>query len=118
MGLCTCTDEGFERFVASCAERAIVSRGVPLALAEMAGEATRRNLRDTEWSTSREMRRRVRAYFDETLRRMSARSSHPEVARYRRTVIAALYAHDLRQAGVSEERIGREVEEWLACSAR
>ena len=117
MGACTPIREGFEGLVASCAESAVLSRGVPMVLAEMACDATLRNLRGTEWSTPMEMRRRVRAYFDETLRAISARSSHPEVARYRRSVIAALYADDLRRAGVCEERIDREVGEWLANAA-
>ncbi len=112
----TCAREGFERFVASCADTAVQSRGVPPVLATMASDATIRNLRGTQWTTSMEMRRRVRAYFDETVRAISARSAHPEVARYRRSVIAALYADDLRRAGVGEERIEREVGEWIACS--
>ena len=114
MGALTCIPDGFELFVSSCADSAILSRGVPPILAEMAREATVRNLCGMDFATSAEMRRRARAYFDETLRAMSARSSHPEVVSYRRSVIAALYADDLRQAGVCEERIEREVGEWLA----
>ena len=114
MGALTCTRGGFERFVSSCADSAILSRGVPPVLAEMAREATVRNLCGTDFATLAEMRRRARAYFDETLRAMSARASHPEVVRYRRSVIAALYADDLRRAGVREDRIEREIGEWLA----
>ncbi len=104
-------------YLATLEDFAVESRGVPVVLAREARNATLRNVRSAAGESGQEWRWRARRYFDATVRRMSARSCAPDVVRYRRRVIAESIASDLRQGGVSEERIRREVDEWLAHSA-
>lgn len=103
-----------ENYLSSLAESAILYRGVPEVLAREAHHATARNVRRAQDENVREWRKRAQSYFDATVRRMSARSNAPEVVKYRRRVIARLIANDLRTGGVSEDRIEREIQEWIA----
>ncbi|MBS3957275.1 MAG: hypothetical protein KGZ40_07075 [Clostridiales bacterium] len=103
-----------EAYLATLVDRSVRARGVPETLAQAACEATLRNLSPSRGQSAHEIRARTRAYFNATVRRMSARSSAPEVIAYRRRVIAKLIAEDLKCGGVSAMRIASEVEEW-AC---
>lgn len=97
--------------------RAVAIEGVPTELAGHARHVTDRNMAHigsgplASWECER-----VRRYFAGVLRRASARAGTPGAREYRRRLIAASLAADLRAAGIDGPRVQAEVDAAL-CGA-
>ncbi len=109
----TLTAPGLEEFLDALVARVQCESGVPGALAGQARAVTARNLAHLgPLLSGRDDQRRVSAYFAGVLRRAAVRSNAPGAAEYRRRIIAASLAADLRRSGADEARV---TEELAAC---